>query len=429
MESVSDETYEIQALDYDRPPKGRERDLITAILKRLFPGLPLALDFGDGDLRPLSDRPASVHLAPPRLRSLLTLLVNPGLHFGESFMDGKWYVSKGSVFDLLLMFLTAEGGEARAQGLTFGLFEIATHYYKQFIATFSATREVARHYDVNTGLYQLMIGDDLVYSAGFFEDGITDLKGAQQRKFDTIFRRMRLDEPETLKVLDIGCGWGSFERYFPANLKGEVDAISISEGQINWAREHVQEIAGGKDLKVNFVKEDYRTFCKRHPGEYNRVVSVGMLEHVGESKYGHYFKAIDDVLSRDGVALIHSIVKHMPGRTNLWVDRYIFPGGYVPMVSEVIAGIEAAGLKTRAFHFHPGIHYLTTLRHWLRQLLDNEAKILALLEGEYKGQNGARAKKVARTTFRMFVFYLSAVQLMFYRDYSDNGTGHFVVTR
>jgi len=428
MESASDETYEIQAVDYQQTPKGRERDLTTAILRRLFKNLPLALDFGDGDIRPLSDLAPRVHFAPPRLRTLLALLTNPGLRFGETFMDGKWYVSKGTVFDLLLILLSAEGGEARKQGLTFGIFEIATHYYKQFIATFSATREVQRHYDVDTRLFRLMIGEDLVYSSALFEDGITDLAAAQKQKFDTIFRRMKLDSASPLKVLDIGCGWGSFERYFPAHLKGEVDAISISEGQIGWAREHVQEIAGGKDLKVNFVKEDYRNFCKTHKAEYSRVVSIGMLEHVGESKYGHYFKAINDVLTQDGIALIHSIVNHTPSRTNLWIDRYIFPGGYVPLVSEVIAGIEAAGLKTRAFHFHPGRNYLLTLRVWLRNLLSHEAETLAILAEGYDGDRG-RGQAVARATFRMFIYYLSAVQLMFERSYSDDGIGHFIVTR
>ncbi len=419
--------YAVKTTDYDPTPPGPERDRTFRLFHRMFAGVPIALDFGDGDVRPLSDEPPLVLLAPPRFRTLLSILVNPGLRLGEAFMDGKWYVSEGTVFDLLFLFVTAKGGERRKQGLTFGLSEIITHYYKQFLATFSATREVARHYDVNTELYRHMIGPNLVYSCAFFEDGITDLDDAQQRKFDTIFRRMRLDEVDRVKVLDIGCGWGSFERYFPADLKGEVDAISISQGQIDWATAHVQEIAGGKDLTVRFRKEDYRTFCTRHAGEYNRVVSIGMLEHVGRSKYGHYFSAINDVLTADGLALIHSIVKHQPSRTNLWIDRYIFPGGYIPKVSEVIQGVEAAGLRTHAFHFHRGIHYKTTLQHWLRNLLAHEAEILEILESDEGGK--AHSARVVRSTYRMFIYYLSAVQLMFDERYSDIGVGHFIVAR
>ncbi len=340
-------------------------------------------------------------------------------------MDGKWHLTRGRLSDLLLMLVTANKGPVARHGLSFGVTEQIIHIYKQFLTTFSATRKVAEHYNVNTELYRRMIGDDLVYSCAFFDDDLTDLKAAQARKFKTIFERLLLDEADDLKVLDIGCGWGSFERYFPKELKAEVDGISISESQIAYARQTADEISDKGRVDMRFHKQDYRDFCKLHAGVYNRVVSIGMLEHVGRSKYAHYFNAIKEVMREDGVALVHSIVKHSPGATNLWIDRYIFPGGYSPKISEVTDGIEKSGLEIRAIHYHDGKNYIRTLQAWLANLLANEDEILELLS---KGGSAGSQDMIARSTYRMFIFYLSAVQLMFHPKWGKGGIGHFIVT-
>jgi cyclopropane-fatty-acyl-phospholipid synthase len=427
--SYATETYGIQRDDY-RPTTSRfERALTTGFLKVLFKGVPLALDFGDGDVRSLGDGQSKVHIAPPRFLTLLGIMSNAGLKFGEAFMDGAWHVTRGCVADLLLVILTVEGAEAKKHGLTFGLLERLTHVYKQFIATFSATREVARHYDVNAELYKRMIGPSMAYSCAFWDDDITTLEQAQTRKFDTICRRLDLAGVDEARVLDIGCGWGSFEMAFPRDKAGWIDGISISAGQIAYARTQIDALSDKGRVAVDFVKEDYRHYCARKSGEYNRVVSIGMLEHVGKSKYGHYFSAIRDVLTDDGLALVHSITKHKPGATNLWIDRYIFPGGYSPMISEVIDGIEKAGLKIKAVHYHDGQNYIRTLQVWLKNLLANEDAILRLLVDEQTGGDAAHRRKVARSTYRMFIFYLSAVQMMFHPDYGDDGVGHFIVTK
>jgi len=397
-------------------------------MRALFRDVPLALDFGDGDIRAICDKPANVQFAPPRFAALLSIMIDPGLRFGESFMDGNWHVTKGSVADLLLMMLTAKGGERRKQGLTFGIAERAVYYYKQFLATFRATRKVTRHYNVNTELYVHMIGNNLAYSSGVFTKENETLEKAQIQKFNDLNKRLGFSKTDRVRVLDIGCGWGSFERYFPAEISGEIDAISISKGQIDWAKQHVRDIAGGKDMTVNFIKADYREFCQNHHKAYSHVVSVGMLEHVGKSKYAHYFGAIRDVLTEDGRAVIHSIVKHSPGTTNLWIDRYIFPGGYAPMVSEVVAGIERAGLKTQSVNFYAGSNYFKTLQIWMENLIASEDEILDLLTAEHVDKGAQQAARMARTTYRMYIFYLSAVQLMFHQPYSDNGVAHFVVT-
>ena len=154
-----------------------------------------------------------------------------------------------------------------------------------------------------------------------------------------------------------------------------------------------------------------------------------MLEAVGRSKYKHFFQAVENVLTDDGIALIHSIVKHQPGATNLWVDRYIFPGGYSPQVSEVVAGIEGAGLKTRAVHFHDGGSYIKTLRAWLRNIENREIACLDVLVTEQSNVSPEIKQLRARTTFRMYQFFLASMQTMFHRDYLGNGVAHFVVTR
>jgi cyclopropane-fatty-acyl-phospholipid synthase len=423
------ETYGILTEDY-RPTPGRvERALTTWLLKTLFGKASMALDFGEGDIRPFCKGEARVHMAPPRFLTLLGVMTNAGLRFGEAFMDGAWHMTRGSVADLLIEILTTDGADIKKHGLTLGVFQAITHVYKQFLATFSATREVARHYDVNTDLYKRMIGPTMTYSCAFWEDGITTLDAAQARKFETICRRLELDGLDEVRILDIGCGWGSFEMAFPKDKHGRIDGISISDGQIAHARTQIEALSDKGRVEVDFIKEDYRHYCQRKPGAYNRVVSIGMLEHVGLSKYGHYFSAIREVLSDDGLAVVHSIAKHARGATNLWIDRYIFPGGYAPMISEVVSGIEKSGLKIKAIHYHAGENYIRTLKVWLKNLLANEDEILALLVDEQDKGTPEHKARVARTTFRMFIFYLSSVQMMFHPDYGDDGVVHFVVTK
>ncbi len=419
---------DFETVDYTPAPGKLERKCITYIFRKILGGLPFALDFGDGDLRPMSDDPYEITMAPPRLRPLLSLLINPGLRFGEAFMDGSWYCKKGELSDLMLMLLSKDSAQTATNGLTFGLTEWLTHIYKQFFATFSATREVARHYDVNAEFFRLMIGHEMVYSCGFFENDGDDLATAQQRKFDTIFERLNLSAEKPLKVLDIGCGWGSFERYYPRDIEGQVDGISISEGQIAFARAHIDGITDKGKAQVNFIKQDYRFFCDDNPNAYDRIVSIGMLEHVGRSKYGHYFGAIRDVMAEDGVALVHSIIKREPTPTNLWFDRYIFPGGYAPTISEVVEGIEQSGLTLQAVHFHEGMNYVRTLQEWLKNLRTHHVECMQILIDEQTSGTDAEKLHRAQVTMRMFVYYLATVQTMFHPVLRGGGIAHFVVT-
>ncbi|MFQ5437264.1 MAG: SAM-dependent methyltransferase, partial [Paracoccaceae bacterium] len=265
MEQVELENYGILSEGYDTTPPTRERGRTTVLLRTLFGGRPFALDFGDGDIRPMSDKPAIVHFAPPRFRTLLRIMINPGLHFGEAFMDGKWHLTKGRISDFLRM-MVVNGPESLSQhGLSLGISERLNFYYKQFLATFSATREVARHYDVSAEIFRHIIGENLAYSSGFFDGPDNDLDRAQERKFRTIFERMDLKSTDNPKILDIGCGWGSLERYFPRDKAAEIDGISISEGQIAWAREHTDKLLHNSRIKARFLKEDYRFFCADNP--------------------------------------------------------------------------------------------------------------------------------------------------------------------
>lgn len=419
---------EFETVDYAPTTSMTERNWTAWVVRKFLGGLPFALDFGDGDIRPMSDQTYEIMWAPPRFRTLLFMLTNPSLKFGETFMDGKWYCSQGKLSDFVEMLLSQKGATAKGNGLSFGATSILTHIYKQFLATFSATRKVARHYDISAEFFSLVIGLDLVYSCAFFEDNINDLGEAQQRKFDRIFERMEMPSARNLKVLDIGCGWGSFERYFPRDLQAKVDAISISKKQISFARRKYGGTSNAANVEVEFFEEDYRHYCKRKANYYNRVVSIGMLEHVGKSKFGHYFNAISNVLTDDGIALVHSIVKKSDQVTNIWFDRYIFPGGYVPKISEVMDGIEKAGLKVQCVHIHSGTNYIETLNVWLHNLLVQEKECLRVLIDEQHTDTEKNPERVARTTMRMFVFYLAAVQSSFHPSLNGDRIAHFIVT-
>ena len=257
----SRQAYAVSKTDYGATRSRLERGCTTLLFRLLFRGLPFALDFGDGDLRPMSDQGAEFHFAPPRFLTLISILVNPGLRLGETFMQGSWHLTKGNLAQFLLMLVTEKRSAKKQHGLTFGLLQAINHYYKQFLTTFTATRKVAEHYDENTRFFELMMDADLVYTCGFFDETHDNLHDVQQNKFDVIFERLRIRQAAELNILDIGCGWGSFENFFPPDLAANIDGISLSQVQVDYARSTHQTKNTNQDLQVNFIKEDYRTFC------------------------------------------------------------------------------------------------------------------------------------------------------------------------
>ncbi len=332
-------------------------------------------------------------------RTAWRMVLNPGLAVGEAYMDGGLVPVDCSIYEVLdvLIANVMAGGPS-----------LALHYHTwmatalrriaQFNPASRAQRNVAHHYDLNGRLYSLFLDRDRQYSCAYFPTGQESIEEAQIAKKRHIAAKLCLDRPG-LRVLDIGCGWGGMALTLARDYGAQVTGITLSVEQLGEAR--ARAAAEGLDKQVQFELLDYRSL----DGEFDRIVSVGMFEHVGVVHFRQFFDAIKRCLKRDGVALLHAIGRSDgPGSTNSWIAKYIFPGGYSPALSEVLPPIERSGLVVTDIEILR-LHYAETLRHWRRRFVANRDAIAALYDDRF---------------CRMFEFYLSGAEMAFRRE------GHMV---
>jgi cyclopropane-fatty-acyl-phospholipid synthase len=319
------------------------------------------------------------------------LILNPGLALGEAYMDGTLIPVNGTIHDILSVFLDnlretslpALKWNARIGRLLRPLLQANT--------TRRAKHNVAHHYDLNGRLYSLFLDRDRQYSCGYFPRGDETLEEAQTAKKHHIAAKLKLDRPD-LEVLDIGCGWGGMALTLARDYGARVTGITLSEEQLAAARARAAE--AGLSERVKFELLDYRALDR----QFDRIVSVGMFEHVGVPNYPAFFATIKRSLKPDGVALLHAIGRFEgPGATNPWIAKYIFPGGYSPALSEVLAALELSGLITGDIEILR-LHYAKTLAHWRRRFAANRDTIASIYDQRF---------------CRMFEFYLSASELAF----------------
>jgi len=320
------------------------------------------------------------------------LLVNPKLCLGEAYMDGRLTVEEGSLYDFLE--LAGRNVVNVENHPLWGVFDRVGRALRP-IQTFNpvrrARRNVAHHYDLSGELYDLFLDTDRQYSCAYFTHPDASIEQAQQAKKRHIAAKLGLDEPG-LSVLDIGCGWGGLGLYLADVADAQVTGLTLSEEQVKMSRQRAR--ASGLDDRVDFLLEDYRNLA----GTFDRIVSVGMFEHVGTAHYPEFFRTVRDRLSDDGVALIHSIGRiDPPGGTNPWLRKYIFPGGYTPALSEVLAPVERTGLWVTDIEILR-LHYAETLRAWRERFMANRERVKALYDERF---------------CRMWEFYLAGCEVSF----------------
>jgi cyclopropane-fatty-acyl-phospholipid synthase len=288
---------------------------------------------------------------------LRRILVNPLLRFGETYMDGAWEPEHGDLHPVLEVAVRFAAHLERSGSLA--LLRRLRGYLEELNSPLSAQRNAAHHYNVDYAVYRRFLDADLHYSCAYFADDGMSLEQAQQAKCALIARK--LDLRPGARVLDIGCGWGSLAMYLAEHHDARVTGITLSSAQLEIAQQRAAE--RGLDARVSFRLEDYR----HTRGRYDAVVSVGMFEHVGRPQYRRYFDRVAELLDDDGTALIHTIGRlSPPARGNPWISKYIFPGGYIPAASEMLAAAEASGLLLNDLEIWRR-HYARTLAEWHRR--------------------------------------------------------------
>ncbi len=374
--------------------------VLHAILSRLIRQGTLAVRLPDGSLRRYQGSPGpSAGIAFLTRRAAWRFATDPGLGFGESYMDGEIEPIDGSihdVLDLLLLNLCQSGGSHPAERIM-DLWRTARRRLDQFNPIGRARRNAAHHYDLDARLFRLFLDRDMQYSCAWFPTGAETLEQAQQLKLRHIAAKLKLDRPQgaqPLEVLEIGCGWGGMALHLAREWGARVTGLTLSTEQLQVARARAD--AAGTADQVRFELMDYRDW--RRP--MDRVVSVAMFEAVGLAQFRGYFDTIARALKPDGVALVHSIGRaHGPGATNPWLAKYIFPGGYSPALSEVLPAVEKSGLWVTDIEVLR-LHYAQTIAHWRRRFAGNRDAVASLYDERF---------------CRMFEFYLSGCELAFRR--------------
>lgn len=301
----------------------------------------------------------------------IRIALRPRLALGEAYMDGRLTVEEGDLYDLLdLLGRNIAAVEATPLMRWSYALQRWLRQIEQYNPVGKAQRNVAHHYDLRDELYDFFLDRDRQYSCAYFRTGDESLETAQENKKRHIAAKLALRPGQ--KVLDIGSGWGGMGLFLARTFAVDVTGVTLSREQHTVSSRRALE--EGVAETVRFKLLDYR----EEPGRYDRIVSVGMFEHVGSAHYLEYFRKVKDLLTDDGVMLLHSIGRmEPPGGTNTWLRKYIFPGGYSPALSEVLAAIEKAGLWVTDIEVLR-LHYAETLRHWRERFLANREQIKQL---------------------------------------------------
>lgn len=319
------------------------------------------------------------------------ILVNPELAVGEAYMDGGLTIAEGDLRGFLQLF-HQNAANLRSRPIRRALAGAVRRLkrFQQFNPIGKAEENVAHHYDISNAFYRLFLDEDLHYSCAYFEHDGQSLEDAQQAKLRHIAAKLRI-EPG-MRVLDIGSGWGGLAMYLAKTFRAEVVGLTLSREQRDLAAARAAErgLAGSVDFRLL----DYREATEK----FDRIVSVGMFEHVGVPHYPEFFGKIDALLAADGLALIHTIGrKGPPGVTGPWIRKYIFPGGYSPSLSETMAAIEPTGLWVSDVEVLR-LHYADTLREWSRRFAENRDAVRTMFDERF---------------CRMWEFYLATAEFSF----------------
>ncbi len=334
----------------------------------------------------------NIHIQILNLKHLFLIVRSPELSFGELYMNKELKIKKGNLEDLMKFLMLNYNSW---QSTNFGKIRKYLNDLKNFFSTFNpikkAKRNAAHHYDLNDDLFESFLDKRRQYSCGFFYSKNESLEDAQINKVSRLVAKLQINKGNT--VLDIGCGWGGLGlSIYNCNPSTRITGITLSEKQHIYFNQLIKKnkLTG----KVECLLKDYREL----DNEYDRIVSVGMLEHVGHHNFEKFFQFIENHLKPKGVAVIHSIGRYgLPAHTNPWLEKYIFPGGYIPTFSQMTHAIEKTSLKITDIEVMR-LHYAETLKKWREKFFKNKSFLPKTYDEKFS---------------RMWEFYLLASEYFF----------------
>ena len=319
------------------------------------------------------------------------LLFRPDLYFGEAYSDGDIEIENGTLTEFLDLALMNIGrGELNFFSHLINKLSGSYRYLTNFNFIKKSKMNVSHHYDLSDNLYDLFLDPKRQYSCGYFKNENDNLETAQNNKIQHIIKKLNIQSKQ--KVLDIGCGWGSLAIDIAKSTNCEVTGITLSKNQLDYCLKKAKEF--NLENQVTFKLMDYRELDEK----FDRIISIGMFEHIGRKFYNRFFKQLEKILNEDGISLIHTIGSVNPPRDpHPWITKYIFPGGYTPSLSEVTTPIEKAGLIVSDIEVLK-LHYSHTLRHWKENCIKNKVQIIEMFDERF---------------FRMWEFYLAGCEIAF----------------
>ena len=366
--------------------------MLYSVLKKVnFKGKILIIDSSD-KIHEFGNGPDNLKIKLTTKSIEKKLFRNPGLYFGEGYMNQEILIIEGTI-EQLIDLITSCYDDFIQNNFIYRIYENFSGYFKIFQQLNEAVKSkqnVAHHYDLKEDLYKLFLDQDMQYSCAYFHNENISLEQAQIDKKKHIINKLQITE--NMNVLDIGCGWGGMAIEIAKQTGANVKGITLSENQFNTASKRAQE--EGLSEKISFKIQDYRNETHK----YDRIVSVGMFEHVGIKYFKAYLKKTYDLLKENGVFLLHTIGQRgIPTATSPWIRKYIFPGGYIPSLSDIINETQKLNINITDIEILR-LHYAHTLTHWYRNVQKNKDKIVKMIDERF---------------YRMWEFYLLASKYSF----------------
>ena len=339
--------------------------------------------------KPKKINPIKIRLLDKSLHYKLLFL--PDLYFGEAYANGSLVIENGTLTEFLDIAMKNIGrSEINSFSKIIKKIKGTYRYFTNFNLAYKSKKNVAHHYDISEKLYDLFLDKNRQYSCAYFKKNTDSLETAQNNKIDHIIKKLNLKPNQ--KVLDIGSGWGTLAIEIAKKSQCEVLGITLSENQLEYSNKKVKEL--NLENQVSYKLMDYRELEEK----FDKIVSVGMFEHVGRKFYNTYFKKVSNLLKKEGIALIHTIGSiDSPRDPHPWISKYIFPGGYTPSLSEIVPSIEKSGLIISDVEVLR-MHYSHTLRNWKERFLGKKEEVLSMFDEKF---------------FRMWEFYLTGCEMAF----------------